>query len=488
MLVNYLKQLARHSAIYGISNILNKALAIFLVPLYVHYLKIYEYGNLDIFFVTLNFLILLFPVGLNSAIFAFTISNEGNDPREVFSNVMNFEFLFAGIFSITLFLFSSNISYLIFNNNQGTYFLKIISADAFFSCLRLTPLARLRVQNKSITYSLLNTLKFLLNLLLNIYLIVIANMGIEGILLAGLYSSILTSFVAIWVIRKDFMLFKISWSLLRKMLTFGIPLVPSSVASAILAMSNRFFLKKISTAEQLGLFALGVKYATTITFLTMAFQTAWPSFLFMIAKRQDAKNIYSKFLTYFLFILFLMFLVLSIPSKELIDLISPSEFHLAYKVVPFIILSHIFYGVYYMTSVGVNIKRKTQYMPFVVGTAAAVNLISNYVLIPPYGMMGAAYASVISYFLLAILSTKLSLHYYRIQYEYVRLIKLVLTTAFLYFLSHFIKIESFLLEIVAKTILILSYPFVLYAINFYHKKEIDNIRKMLRFKKNHLTI
>ena len=131
-MINQLKQLIQHSAIYGISNILNKTLAIFLIPLYTHYLKVVEYGNLELFFVTLNFLILFLPLGLNTAIFAFTISYEKNDSREVVSTVLNFAVMFAGVICLTIYLISPEISYLISKNLQTTYFLKIVAADAFF--------------------------------------------------------------------------------------------------------------------------------------------------------------------------------------------------------------------------------------------------------------------------------------------------------------------------------------------------------------------
>jgi len=477
--ISQLKLLIQHSAIYGFSNILNKALAIILIPLYTHYLQVAEYGKLELFFVTLNFLVLFLPLGLNTAIFAFTISHEKNDPWQVVSTTLNFSVLFSGIFCLTIYLFSPKISYLISKNLQATLFLRIVTADAFFSSLRLIPLARLRAENKSVTYAVLNTAKFALNLFMNIYFVVFLKKGVEGILLAGLYSSIISFIFSAYIIRVDLVLFKISWKLLKPMLNFGVPLVPAAVANAILIMSNRFFLEKLAAAEELGLFTLGFKIATAISLLTMAFQTAWPTFLFSIAQTKDAENIYKKFLTYFLFILLFVFLIISILAKDIVRLLSPSEFHSAYRVVPLIVLSYIFCGVYYMTSVGVNIKRKTKYVPLVVGLSALSNLIFNFVLIPPLGMMGAAYALAISCLLLAVLSTKLSLYYYPIRYEYGRLAKLTFATLGLYMLSTQIKIQSPIYSLMLKSLLISSYPFLLYVLKFYQKKEADNLKHLI---------
>jgi len=479
---NYLKQLTQHSTIYGISNILNKTLAIFLIPIYTHYLDVAEYGNLELFLVTLNFLVLFLPLGLNVAIFAFTISLEKNDPRDVISTVFNFTLIFTGVVVCLIYYFSPVLSQIISDDPQRAYFLRIITINACMSVILLIPLARLRVENRSVTYSILNTIKFGSNLLLNIYFVVYIKKGIEGILLAGLYSSVITTILSLSFIHRDILLFKISRKLLTPMLKFGIPLVPSAIASAILTMANRFFLEKLSTSEELGLFTLGFKFASIITFLTMAFQVAWPTFLFTIAKDENARNIYKKLLTYFLYVLLFMFLIISILAQDIIQLIATPEFGAAYRVVPFIVLSQIFYGVYFMTAVGVNIKRKTQYLPFVVGFAALTNLILNYVLIPHHGMIGAAYASLFSYFILVILSTRLSLHYYSIKYEYVRIFKLALITATIYVLSIFIKTDNVIFSISGKSLLICSYPLLLYVVKFYHKKELYSFKEILKSK------
>jgi len=481
-MLSYLKQLIQHSAIYGISNILNKTLAIFLIPLYTHYLALADYGNLELFLVTLNFLVLFLPLGLNVAIFAFTISLEKNDPCDVISTVFNFTLIFTGVFACVIYYFSPVLSQIISDDPQRSYFLRIITINACLSVILLIPLARLRVENKSIIYSVLNTIKFGLNLLLNIYFVVYLKKGIEGILLAGLYSSVIATILSLGFIHRDIILFKISGKLLKPMLKFGIPLVPSAIASAILTMANRFFLKELSTSEELGLFTLGFKFASIITFLTMAFQVAWPTFLFTIAQDENARNIYKKLLTYYLYVLLFMFLIISILAEDIIQLIAPPEFSAAYRVVPLIVLSQIFYGIYFMTAIGVNIKRKTKYLPFVVGFAAITNLFFNYFLIPNHGMMGAAYASLISYFILVILSTRLSLHYYLIRYEYIRILKLALVAAAIYVLSFFIKTDNVILSISGKSLLICCYPFLLYVVKFYHKKEIYNLKEILKSK------
>ncbi|MFQ5639518.1 MAG: lipopolysaccharide biosynthesis protein [bacterium] len=478
-MIKKLKQLTQHSAIYGAANVLNRTLAFLLLPLYTSYLTTSDYGILEIFVVSLNFLIIFLPLGLNSAVFAFVLYSNEQDPQKVISSSFHFLFFFAGLGSFLLYTFSPNLSFLIFANSALVTPFQIISITVFFECLGLIPLAKLRIENRATTYAVLNTSKFTLNLLLNIYFVVYANAGIEGILKAGMISAGLTTFLGLFFIIKDLKI-RFSWSLLRDMLKFGAPLVPSGIAISILTLSDRYFLKYLSTLNELGLYSFGYRFGMILTFLTAAFQTAWPTFLFSIAKEENAKSIYAKLLTYYVALLFFLFLLIAILSKDVIKFISTPQYHSAYKVVPLILLSYICYGVYYMTAIGVNLKRKTHFLPLIIGAAAALNLLLNYLFIPKYGMMGAAAATFICYFLMVIGTSKLSLYYYYIRYELDRIVKVAFVAFVIYFSSFFIQIKEVVLAIVLKLLLISLYPFLLYLMKFYQAQEIANFKNLYK--------
>lgn len=473
-----LKEITQHSAIYGVSNVLNKAIAFFLIPLYTSYLAAEDYGRLEIFVVTVNFLILLLPLGLNSAVFAFVIHNDEKNTREVMATAFNALLIFSSLICGLFYIFSPSLSDLIFGNGSFTAAFRIIAITTFLECVRLIPLAKLRIENRSLLYAVLNTLRFTLNLLFNIYFLVYARAGIEGILKAGMYSAAIAAVFTLIPFRRD-LHFLINRKMVKDLLKFGAPLVPAAAAASILSMSDRYFLKYYSTLDELGVYSLGYRFGAAITFVTMAFQIAWPTFLFSIAREQNAKRMYSKILTYFLTALFFLFLIISVLAKDVIAIIAPSQYHAAHKVVALVALSYIFYGAYYVTAVGVNLEKKNHFLPLVVGAAAALNLFSNFLLIPKYGMMGAAWATFVSYFVMFVGTTALSLRYYFIKYEYGRIFKMAATALAIYFVSLFVPARPLVLALTLKILLIGVFPFLLHLFKFYEAVEIASIKNIL---------
>jgi O-antigen/teichoic acid export membrane protein len=278
-------------------------------------------------------------------------------------------------------------------------------------------------------------------------------------------------------------LWELGWTFslkaLKEMLAFGLPLVPAGVAAIILTMSDRYFLRYYADCTEVGLYSLGYKLATVVSLIVGAFQTAWPAVLFSTAKKKKAPSIFSELFTYFFF--FLMFLAVSISvlAKEIVALMATSVFHTGYRVVPLIALSYVLYGCYHMTAVGVNVKRKTYYIPFVMGGAALLNLLLNYLLIPRYGMMGAAEATVISYMFMVMVAAKISLHLYHVPYEYVRIGKILSVALIVYGLSLLVRTDRILLATMVKVILILGYPGLLYVMRFYRRAELMHIKEVV---------
>ena len=90
-------------------------------------------------------------------------------------------------------------------------------------------------------------------------------------------------------------------------------------------------------------------------------------------------------------------------------------------MIPVIALAYLLHGVFLLTSIGIGIERKARYYPIVTGAAAAVNLVLNFALIPRYGMMGAAWATVAAYAVMAALGGAFSQRLYPIPFERARL-------------------------------------------------------------------
>jgi O-antigen/teichoic acid export membrane protein len=268
---------------------------------------------------------------------------------------------------------------------------------------------------------------------------------------------------------------------LKEMLRFGLPLVPAGLGVWIMTMADRYFLQFLSTPQELGLYSLGYKFGMVVQGLIVGpFMLAWGPFFWSVAKEKDARDIYSSVLTYFTLVAMAVALVLSVLSKQALEVMAAPAFYGAYTVIPLIALSYVLYGCYLILPVGINLERKTKYLAAIVGVGAVVNLGLNYLLIPRYGMMGAAVATLIAYLLLPVGSYFVSNRYYPIRYEWRRIARIFVAAGLVYAGSLFITADSTVITGVLKLLSLLGFPLLLFAFRFFKPEEVQKTKEIAR--------
>jgi lipopolysaccharide heptosyltransferase II len=196
--------------------------------------------------------------------------------------------------------------------------------------------------------------------------------------------------------------------------------VPLTFGLSALSLGDRYFLRFFFGLEAVAHYTVGYKIAATLGIPIRAFQVAWPTVLFSAANERNAERLYSRLLTYLMFLLASAGLVVSLFARELIRLLAGRGFESSYVVVPILVLAQLGLGAFYVTAVGSNIKAKTHYQTVAIGCALLVFGALAFLLIPATGIMGAAIATASGYATLAATSCALSLKVYRIAYEWRR--------------------------------------------------------------------
>ncbi|KPK69200.1 hypothetical protein AMJ82_06210 [candidate division TA06 bacterium SM23_40] len=219
------------------------------------------------------------------------------------------------------------------------------------------------------------------------------------------------------------------------MLRFGLPFVPSGLALWILTLADRYYLERLADFTEVGLYSLGYQVGMVIVLVLMAFQLAWPQYAFSVSRRPDAPVLYASVLRLYAFILVTVAFIIALFSRQIIGLISPPEFLPAAAVVPLVLASYICYGSYLVFSVGIMLAERTSFNMLVAGGAALLNLGLNLLVIPRYGMMGAAWTTLISYGALAVGMYVVSQRCYRIPYAPGRALAILILAAALYLLG-----------------------------------------------------
>jgi O-antigen/teichoic acid export membrane protein len=222
---------------------------------------------------------------------------------------------------------------------------------------------------------------------------------------------------------------------LRESLTFGLPRVPHGFAQQVIAVGDKFVMSAFLPLADVGLYSMGVSVGLIQKVFLAAFEYAWAPFYYATVREPGAQRIFSAITTYGVALLALMTAGLSAIAADLLAVVTHGQYTAAAGVVAWTSVGVLFQGIYLMTSIGLNITRRTQYYPVATATAAAVNIGLNVLLIPRYGIIGAAYANGIAYALQAAIAFAFSRRAYPIEYESGRLAKIAVAASIAYLVA-----------------------------------------------------
>jgi len=177
---------------------------------------------------------------------------------------------------------------------------------------------------------------------------------------------------------------------LAEVLRYGLPLVIGGLSMWSINSIDRFFLVNYSTLDQVGLYSVGIRLASVVGFITWAFRLANAPFQFEISYSKDAPQIYARTLTYFVLITSLVCVPLALFAKPILRLLTREAYLGANIVVGLAAYSAVAYGMYQIIGVGLLITKKTLFTSVAISIGAIANVIFLFLLVPPFGMLGAA--------------------------------------------------------------------------------------------------
>ncbi len=430
-MIDRLLRLGKDTAIYGVSSIVGRFLNFLLVPFYTHYLAPSEYGTVATLYSYIAFAFIIYGYGLESAYMRYVASQEIGDKDQNFSISFLSLWMTSAVLSLGVFVFSDEISTWMGLGVGGGLLIRYAAWILFFDALVIIPFASLRMEQKAKTFATLKVFNILVNVVANIILLVVLNMQTDGVLLANLIASSVTFFVLLKVIFSH-LTFRLPEKLYSALLKFGLPLIPAGIASVAMHVIDRPILKALTDEATVGVYQANYRLGILMMLLVSMFDYAWRPFYLAHYKDADAKPMFARVFTYLVALLAFALVAGSLFIEDIIrvKILGGYFFHPAYwsgvGIVPWILLSYIFAGAYANFVIGVNIEKKTQYLALITGAGAVVNVVANYLLIPHFGMMGAAYATLASYLTMAISIYFPSQRLYRVEYEWGKVVRISL--------------------------------------------------------------
>ncbi len=475
-----LKELSKDTAIYGISTILGRFLSFLLVPLYTNVFTTADYGVFTYLYTILAFMNIVYIYGMDVAFLKYASLADEKRRKDTFSTpyivVATTSILATLVFYSYRSWLNSALDVPAQYHSLIVYLILILLLDT----LSLIPFANLRLQRKAGKFATIKILNITINLLLNLILILKYHYGIEAVFISNLAASAFSFLALLPDIAKMFVL-RIDKQVFNRMLKFGIPYLPASIAAMMVQMIDVPILRELTNDATVGIYRANYKLGIFMMLFVSMFQYAWQPFFLNNAKEKNAKELFAKVLTVFVVVGSVIWAFVSLFIKDLASIeiyhgrtIIGREFLGGIYIVPVVLLAYLFYGMYVNFTAGIYIEEKTKFMPYITGGGALVNLGVNFWLIPYYSYWGAAIATLASYVVMAGSLFYTAQKFYPVKYEYKKIlynfILILLTIGAYYWLA-----ENGLLNLVNESIIFILFVVLIFVLKIVRLDEIKRV-------------
>ena len=442
-----IKSLFKDTVIYGATTMLSRFLGWALFPLYVYQLPSpADYGIVTNLYAWVALLLILLTYGMETGFFRF--SREG-DGRKVYANSLRTLGTSSLLFLILGLLFVKPIGAALGYADMlrpVAMLIVIVAIDAFTSI----PFAYLRYTNQALRYGLIKIGYVLLTVALNLFFLLVCpwlqrvapgavdwwyepGLGVEYIFLSNMIANIILLLVLIPYMKQARGGGRFDWGLLRRMLHYSLPMVLLGIAGNFNKMADKIIFPMLFEDQtfantQLGIYSAGYKIAVVIVMFTQAFRFAYEPFIFQRGKEgelsadeeaaaeRERRITYAKAMHYYLLSAIFIYVAVMCYLDLLKVLISPAYYD-GLRVVPFVMLGEVLFGIYYNLSLWYKLTDRT-YWGGIISTAGCLLTVAIIVWgAPHWGFMACAYASVVSNLLLVLVSYFLGRKYYPVPYQ-----------------------------------------------------------------------
>jgi O-antigen/teichoic acid export membrane protein len=397
-------RILKNSAVYLGSSLINKAIPFLLLPILTNYLSPQEYGLLSIFQILITFYNPIVGMAINTNI----AKNYFNYGKEELGTLVGniFLVLFAStslIFAITFLgtLFQETI----FSIPRG--WVRAMPLLSFMFMINMVNLTILRMEERAILYGVYEIANTAVNMGATILLLVCYNYGWYSRAIGISVAYFLFFGIAIiHLSRSGYLLFRAEKQKVKEILSLSLPLIPHAVGSVVIAVSDRIFIEKMIDLKTVGIYSVGYMFGMVLMLFSDAFVKAWNPWFFKtlsLGATQKKKELVVKYTYLYLAGIVLLCLLVTLAGRFLLPYVVGKEFYEAEKYIFWIALGYVFFAVYqiffpYLVHLG-----KTAFLAKSTVAAALINLVLNYFFIKAFGAIGAAYATIVAFFISGVL-------------------------------------------------------------------------------------
>jgi O-antigen/teichoic acid export membrane protein len=417
-----LRRFLKDSVVYSASTLLSRGITILLIPLYTRFLQPEEYGALDLLTVMATIINYIVALEISQGVArSYSDAKTGKDKSACVSSALWFAVCAYSIFLIIAFPFSSVIAEKLLDtirwkNAVEAVFVAIFANGIFFILQDL-----LRWQLKPLKHAVVSFVYTVVSSFVAIVFIVGLYSGIEGIIYGQCAGAIIGILVAWGNGAAKHWGLTFSWSEWIKMVQYSGPQVLSSIASYFALYLDRILIKQLMTLNDVGVYGIGARFGSIVLLLMTGFQSALVPLVFQKHAEPDMPKQLSRVFSYFLVCALSAILFLCAFSRNIIWAFTTPNYYAAWSVIP-LIASAVLLSNMYIFTLGIYIARRTKIVLWITLTSSCMNIVSNFVLIPIYGLIGAASATLLSALFGFLCYLYFNQRYYPIPFDWKRII------------------------------------------------------------------
>ncbi len=394
-----LGRIGRQSAVYGLGSIAANLLAVFLLPLYTHQIDdAAEFGDAELALRLVLAVAIVARLGLVAAFFRFFFDHADDAQRRttfrtVFWTLQGTTLVWAAATAGTAHWLGPRV---FATEPIAERLVLLVALGVYVSVNYELTSALFRVQQRPVAYSVRTVVNLLSTAAFSILFLVVLDMGADGLLL-GAYLGQLLVYAFVLVEQRSWLGLSLDRPLLRRMLDFGLPLMPAGAALWAVTLINRPVVRAVDGAAALGVLGAAFRIGTGVMLLVNAFQLAWPAFAYSLKDDGEARRTYAAVMTIYLAAMGWAAATLALLAPWLVRLLTAEQYWDAKDAVLPIALAGPLYGGYFICAVGVGRMKRNRFNWVIVGLAAVVEVVALLALVPPFGVAGAGWAMVLAY-------------------------------------------------------------------------------------------
>ena len=407
-----------------------------LVPLHTALFVPADYVIVGLAYGAIALLNVFFTFGFESSYLKFSKNRE--EAPSIFKTSQLFLGGFASGLVALLIVFKADLTPLLELSGEMMSIFWLMAAILWLDTLMIVPFAELRVARRTFVFAWLKLFHVGVNVGLNLFLLLVLDMGVEAVFWSNAVASALTALMVWSVTAPFFRQGQFEGRLLWNSFAFAWPFVPAGIGHAINEMFDRFFLANMPADRASALYGMGVtpeevagiyngsyKLAVFMLLFIQMFRMAWQPFFMRHSDNPRAPVLFARSFTGLNLIAALIFLAVGLFVKEIasleipyfgVSLLSP-EYHSGLFIVPILLAAYWLYGWYIHFSAAIFIVGNTRVFSGVMIAGATVTITANYYLVPLFGMLGAALATLLSYLTMALLLLAVAQSRYPVPYR-----------------------------------------------------------------------